>query len=207
MTDIDALCAEYLGRLDAELSDRSVRQRRQIVEQVTEHLAEARGELPVQSEAAVRSILERLGRPEDIAAAAALGDAPGTSPSAPWFTRGKRTLVLSLVVALVAVGLTVGLLVSNGSTPSRTKSGDSHPTTTVVGQAVGTVTVPVVLGENIAQATVDIQSAGLSIQGIEGGPNGLVTSQEPSGGSRVASGSEVTLHTQPASTNAASPSS
>ena len=199
MTDIDKLCADYLRRVDAELNDRSVRQRRQIVEQITEHLNEARGEQPVQSEAAIRSILERLGRPEDIAAAAALGDATGPSPNAAWFRRGKRTLVLGLMVALVAVGLTVGLLESNGSTPSRRIGSDLHPTTTVVGRAVGTVTVPVVLGDNIAQATVDIQSAGLSIAEVEGGPNGLITSQEPSGGSRVASGSEVTLHTQPVS--------
>ena len=143
--------------------------------------------------------LKRLGRPEDIAAAAALGDATGPSPNAAWFRRGKRTLVLGLMVALVAVGLTVGLLESNGSTPSRRIGSDLHPTTTVVGRAVGTVTVPVVLGDNIAQATVDIQSAGLSIAEVEGGPNGLITSQEPSGGSRVASGSEVTLHTQPVS--------
>jgi PASTA domain len=207
MTDIDALCADYLRRLDAALSDLSVGQRRQIVEQITEHLTEARSELTFESEVAVRSILERLGRPEDIAAAAALGNPTGPSPSAAWFVRGRRPLVLGLVVALVAVGLTVGLLASNGSTPSRTSSGNLHPTTTVVGQAIGTVTVPVVLGDNIAQATVDIQSAGLTIQGVEGGPNGLVTSQEPSGGSRVESGSEVTLHTQPASTQPVSPSS
>jgi len=89
MTDIDALCAEYLSQLDAALSDRSVRQRQQILEQITEHLNEARGELAVQSEAAVRSILERLGRPEDIAAAAAGGDGTGPPPSAHWLKRGK----------------------------------------------------------------------------------------------------------------------
>jgi uncharacterized membrane protein len=103
MTDVDALCTEYLRQLDAALSDRSIPQRRQIVEQITEHLNEARGELTVQSEAALRSILERLGRPEDIAAAAAAGDGTGTPASAPWFKRGKGAPVVAVVVVLVAL--------------------------------------------------------------------------------------------------------
>jgi hypothetical protein len=192
MTDIDALCADYLSRLDTALSDRSVPQRRQIVEQVTEHLNEARGELSIQSEVAVRSILERLGSP---------ADATGSLPSAPWFTHGRRILVLALGVVLVAAGLTVGLLESNGHTPSRTNSGTATTATTMLGGAAATVTVPVVDGETISQATVAIQSAGLTIQGIAGDPNGLVNSEEPSGGSQVAAGSEVTLHAQPTSTN------
>jgi len=201
MTDIDVLCAEYMSRLDAALNDRSVRQRQQILEQITEHLNEARGELAVQSEAAVRSILERLGRPEDIAAAAAGGDGTGPPPSAQWFTRGKGIPVLALVVVLVAMGLTLGFLASRGSTPLRTTSGNTHATTTMIGNAVGTVSVPVVLGESVSQATGTIQAAGLAVQGIEGDPNGLVISQDPSGDSRVPSGSEITLHTQPASSS------
>ena len=203
MTDIDALCADYLSRLDAALSDRSVRQRQQIVEQITEHLNEARAELPVQSEAAVRSILERMGSPEDIAAAAAFGGTTGTSPpSVPWFKRAKGAHVVALVVALVALGLTLGFLESKGSPPSRTTSGSTNTTTTTtVGNTALAVTVPVVLGENVSQATVTIQSNGLSVQGIEGDPNGLVISQDPSGGSRVPSGSEVILHTQPSSSS------
>jgi hypothetical protein len=199
MTDIDALCTEYLGRLDAALRDRSIPQRPQIVEQITEHLNEARGELPVQSEAAVRSILERLGRPDDIAAAAVAGDGTGPPPSTAWFKRRNRIPVLAVVVVLVALGLTFGLLASRGSTPSQTTNGSTHTTTTTtVGNAAETVSVPVVLGESVPHATVIIQAAGLSVQGIYGDPNGLVISQDPSGNSRVASGSQIALHTQPA---------
>jgi hypothetical protein len=203
MTDVDALCAEYLSRLDAALSDRSIRQRQQILEQITEHLNEALGELPVQSEAAVRSILERLGRPEDIAAAAAAGNGTGPPASTPWFKRGKGVPVLALVVALIALGLTLGILESNGSAPLPTTSGNAHNTTTTTtfGNTAATVTVPVVLGESVSQATVTIQSVGLTIQGIEGDPKGLVISQDPSGDSRVPSGSEITLHTQSAASS------
>jgi uncharacterized membrane protein len=199
MTDIDALCAEYLGRLDAALRERSIPQRPQIVEQITEHLNEARDELPVQSEAAVRSILERLGRPDDIAAAAATGDGTAAPPRAPWFKRGNRIPVLAVVVVLVALGLTLGLLASSGSTPSRATNGSTHTTTTTLGIAAGTVSVPVVLGESVPQATVTIQAAGLSVQGIYGDPNGTVISQDPSGHSRVATRSQIALHTQSAS--------
>ena len=199
MSDIEALCADYLSRLDTALSDRSVRQRRQIVEQITEHLNEARGELSVQSEVAVRSILERLGRPEDIVAAAALSDTAGPSPRSPRVTRGRVALVLSLVVLLAAVGLTVGLFESNSSPRSRTNGRTTSTPTTVIGKAAETVTVPVVVGDSISQATVAIQSAGLTIRGVDGSSDGLVDSQAPSGGSRVEPGSEVTLHSQPTS--------
>jgi hypothetical protein len=201
MTDVDALCAEYLSRLAIALNDRSIPQGPQIVEQITEHLNDARAELPVQSEVAVRSILARLGRPEDIAAAAAAGDGTGTRRSAPWFKSGKGVLVVALVVVLAALGLTVGLLESNGSAPLRTVGGGTATgtTTTTFGQTAAVVTVPVVLGDTLSQATVTIQSLGLIIEGVDGNPNGLVNSQEPSGGSRVPSGSEVTLHTQPSS--------
>jgi uncharacterized membrane protein len=200
MTDVDALCAEYLKRLDTALRDRSIPQGPQIVEQITEHLHEARAELSVQSEGAVRSILERLGRPEDIAAAAAGG---GTGPrrSAPWFKSGKGVFVSALLVVLAALALTIGLIESNGSTPVATVGGSTSTTTTTTtfGNTAAAVTVPVVLGETLSQATVTIQSAGLTIQGVDGDPNGLVSAQEPAGGSRVPSGSEITLHTQPAS--------
>ena len=208
MTDVDALCGEYLRRLDAALRDRSIPQRQHIVEQIAEHLHEARGELAVQSEAAVRSILERLGRPDDIAAAAAAGDGVGPPPAAPWFKRGKGFPVLAVLVVLIALGLTIGIFASRGSTPLRTTSGNTHTTTTMVGNAVGAVSVPVVLGESVPQATVTIQAAGLSVQGIYGNPNGQVISQDPSGDSRVPTGSEIALHTRPASSSpSASPDS
>jgi hypothetical protein len=202
MTDVDVLCAEYLRRLDAALRDRSIPQRQLIVEQVTEHLNEARAELTVQSETAVRSILERLGRPDDIAAAA-VGNGGAPPSSVPWFWRGRGMPVLAVVVVLVALGLTLGLLASRGSSPSRVSIDHLHSTATK-----GAVTVPVVLGESVAQATVTIQVSGLTVSGIEGDPNGLVVSQDPVGASRVPSGSAITLDTQAASpSSSASPAS
>jgi hypothetical protein len=208
MTDVDALCAGYLAQLDAAQRFRSIPQRQQIVEQVTEHLNEARAELTGQSEVAVRSILERLGRPDDIAAAAATGDNAGPPPSLPWFRQGKGISVLAGVFALVALGLTLGIIASRGSTPPRAGIGHTHTTTAPSTNAIETVTVPLVLNQTVPAATVTLQAAGLTVQGIEGNPNGLVISQDPSGGSRVSLGSAITLHAQAASSSSsASPAS
>jgi hypothetical protein len=196
MTDVDALCAEYLKRLDTTLSDHATPQRELILEQITEHLIDARGELVVQSEAGVRSILERLGRPEDIAAAAAIGEDTVEPARSQWFQQRNRIQIISAVVVIAALGLTVGLLASKGSTSPRSATAITHPTTSTGHNAGKTVTVPVVVGQSIAQATAGLKATGLSVIGIAGDPVGLVVSQEPAGGSIVAPGSAITLHTQ-----------
>jgi hypothetical protein len=194
MTDVDALCADYVDRLDRALSNRSISQRQQIVEQITEHLNEARSELPVQSEAAVRSILERLGRPEDIASVAAAGEQTMIPTSSQSYKQKQWIQAAAVGVVIAGLGLTIGLLASRGSTPSGPTSAITHPT---VPNAAPAVTVPVVLGQSIGAATAALQASGLGVDGIEGDPVGLVVSQDPSGGSRVPPGSAITLHTQP----------
>jgi hypothetical protein len=85
--------------------------------------------------------------------------------------------------------------------PTRSGAGTGHtntPTTLATG-AIGTVAVPLVLGQTVPQATAHIKAAGLSVFGIEGDPNGVVDSQEPAGDTRVPSGSAITLHSQVAS--------
>ncbi len=70
-TDADRLIGAYLGELRSEL--RSVRQprRRQILEEVATHIEEARATLNADDEVSIRSILERVGDPANIAAEAA----------------------------------------------------------------------------------------------------------------------------------------
>lgn len=200
MTDVDALCADYLNRLDSALSNRSLAERRQIVEQITEHLKDAHGELPEQSEVAVRSILDRLGSPEEIAAEAPTGEAARTRAS--WIRRRKWPIPLTGLV-LAGLGVWLGISLSVSSPPPH---GASAPVTTT--QKEGTTVVPVVLGERIPQATITLQSAGLTLGEVNGGAQATVVSQSPSGGSRVPSGSEVQLTTgsQP-STPPATPTS
>lgn len=61
---------KYLKQLDAELADLPRGRRHEIVEEISEHIAEAQAQHPDQSEADTRTMLERLGDPADIAAVA-----------------------------------------------------------------------------------------------------------------------------------------
>jgi hypothetical protein len=67
---VDRSVEKYLKRLDAELADLPRGRRREIVEEIGEHIAEAQAERPVETEADIRTLLERLGDPADIAAEA-----------------------------------------------------------------------------------------------------------------------------------------
>lgn len=65
-TQADRFVADYLDRLRAELSDLPRARRAELVEELAEHIAEARAET-AGDEAAVRTILDRLGEPSEIA--------------------------------------------------------------------------------------------------------------------------------------------
>lgn len=66
----DELVADYLKRLDAELRGLPRTRRRELLEEITDHIAEARSNLQAEDEVRVRTLLERLGEPEEIAAEA-----------------------------------------------------------------------------------------------------------------------------------------
>lgn len=68
MTGTDSLVDAYLDRLESELAGVPRAARREVLEEIEAHLAEARAGLPLDDEAAVRNLLERLGDPAEIAA-------------------------------------------------------------------------------------------------------------------------------------------
>jgi uncharacterized membrane protein len=67
----DPLVDDYLRRLDAAASGLPADQRDELVSEIRDHLQEALRQAPAGDQAAVRNALERLGSPEEIAAAAA----------------------------------------------------------------------------------------------------------------------------------------
>jgi hypothetical protein len=69
-TNADKLVADYLKRLNAELRGLSRVRRRELVDEISEHISEARADLESENEAAIRTLLDRLGDPEEIAAEA-----------------------------------------------------------------------------------------------------------------------------------------
>jgi hypothetical protein len=66
----DKLVADYLKRLDRELTGFPRARRRELVQEIEDHIAEARAGLETENEAAVRTLLDRLGDAADIAAEA-----------------------------------------------------------------------------------------------------------------------------------------
>jgi uncharacterized membrane protein len=66
----DKLVDDYLRRLDRELAGFPRARRRELVEEISLHIAEARAQLETENEAAIRSLLDRLGEPDEIAAEA-----------------------------------------------------------------------------------------------------------------------------------------
>ena len=68
-SNADKLVAEYLKALDSELRGLPRSRRRELTQEISEHIAEARSGLEADDEAGVREILERLGPPAEIASA------------------------------------------------------------------------------------------------------------------------------------------
>jgi len=66
-TTPDKLVERYLKHLEVELDDLPRDRRREIVDEISGHIAEARAGLEHETEADVRNILEGLGDPADIA--------------------------------------------------------------------------------------------------------------------------------------------
>jgi hypothetical protein len=69
-TALDSVIDGYMKELQAELRGFPAARRREILEEVREHISQARSELDSENEAAIRTVLDRLGEPSDIAAEA-----------------------------------------------------------------------------------------------------------------------------------------
>lgn len=115
-TPADTAIAEYLGDLRERLLGLSTERRRELVQEIEAHIAHARSELDDPfSEAQVRTLLERLGTPAEIARAAQYGDdaaavvSPPTATAFEW--REPAAIVLLLFGGFLAlVGWLVGLV-------------------------------------------------------------------------------------------------
>jgi len=113
MTDRNnTLVAEYLDALAQATADLPPDRRGELLADLREHIAAARAELHTETEAAVRTILDRLGDPRTIAAEARLG-VPPVAASAPaashdtWRTVWRIIAVVVVTVVVVCVGVMV----------------------------------------------------------------------------------------------------
>jgi len=107
-TEVDALILRYLQDLEAELQDLPANRRQELLDEVGEHIATARAGLEPETEAGVRTMLERLGDPADIAAEARerFGvQAQPPRPATPWLE------VVALVLLVIPfIGWVVGVV-------------------------------------------------------------------------------------------------
>lgn len=114
---VDALVQRYLERLHAAAATLPADRRADLVEGISEHIAAARAAGAAADEAAVRTLLDRLGQPEEIVAAArdegepavAAWPASGTAGYGPpayagVVTRPPSTALEAWAVAMLTVG-------------------------------------------------------------------------------------------------------
>lgn len=187
---LDQIVNEYLDRLKIALSDLPPERRRQLIASITDHINEARSTLDANSEVAIRDILDRVGRPEDIAADAMSDETVSTVRRS---TRSKQSGVIA-VAAAVAVVIAIGaFVVSRIINASPTIATSATVTTTIM-----RITVPNVVGLKMDAAEAELMSSRFGVVWIYVCPQlrtlpNVVVSQSPRPGSSAAAGSQVQI--------------
>jgi uncharacterized membrane protein len=124
MSPNDPLVGEYLDAVTRATADLPADRRADLLADLREHIAAARAELVPETEAGVRTILDRLGDPAGIAAEARLGETGFDAETPARTNRGLRNALLVVVAAIVvmcAVGAALLVAVQHG------KPGESSP--------------------------------------------------------------------------------
>jgi hypothetical protein len=160
-TTPDKLVERYLKHLEVELDDLPRDGRREIVDEIAGHIAEARASLQHENEADVRNILEGLGDPADIAAdAGERFDVRPTSAAARykpgWIEVGALVMLLvgGLIVPIVGWFIGVVLLWVSNAWNVRDK-------------VIGTVFVPGGLGLSVFLLMAGLSAGGGSASGSD----------------------------------------
>jgi uncharacterized membrane protein len=114
--------SDYLHEVDQRLAGLPVLQRRELLADLAAHIAAEREERNLASEGEVIEVLERLGTPEAIAAAA--HEEAGTQPRPAATARRWRPALIALIAAAGAV---VVLFLMCGAFFLTSSSGSSDP--------------------------------------------------------------------------------
>jgi uncharacterized membrane protein len=159
-TKADTFVQLYLRRLEDKLRDLPGDRRREIVEEIREHIDEARSALGSGSEAQIRDLLDRMGDPADIAAEAR--ERFGIRPARrSWMEIGALILlpIGGVVVPVVGWIAGVGLLWASGVWTVRDK-------------LLGTLVVPggLLLPLSLAVFATTAVSCEVSGNGVPGSP-------------------------------------
>jgi uncharacterized membrane protein len=107
----DPLVDDYLRRLDAAASALPAHRRDELISQIRDHFQEALRQAPATDEAAVRNVLERLGSPEEIVAAANDSSPPDQLAAPSSEINGFALLsVLAAVLWIAGLGAVLALV-------------------------------------------------------------------------------------------------
>jgi uncharacterized membrane protein len=98
----DQIIAGYLARLEAALALLPSSRRRELVDDVAGHIAEARAGLSEEADADILTIIDRLGDPSEMAAEEMERTQPA-APAASTALGGGRSNLLESILVLVAV--------------------------------------------------------------------------------------------------------
>jgi hypothetical protein len=112
-TTIDRLVSDYLDTVRAATQDLPAGERDELVANIAEHIATSMEELDEPNEAAVRTILEKLGDPAVIAAEARKQSNPAARDSAPkpgWLEWGGVAMLGIGSYLLPVIGTVAGLV-------------------------------------------------------------------------------------------------
>ena len=121
---LDRLVEDYLGAVSYACRDLPPERRDDLVGDLREHIAAARTVLYEPTEAAIRTILDRLGEPAEIAAEARLAEGIAPQPTPPpvsraqapaeppnrWLSRPMPPGMVTFLVALAIVAITLVLI-------------------------------------------------------------------------------------------------
>jgi len=107
------LVGEYLNRLESAAAGLGRGRRTELVAEIREHVDDGLREAGAVDEVAVRNVLERLGPPEEIAAAA------GPPPT----RAGRLELAAMITLALPFVGWIIGVVLVRIASLDRTREG------------------------------------------------------------------------------------
>ena len=158
-TTPDKLVERYLKHLDVELDDLPRDRRREIVDEIAGHIAEARADLQPETEAGVRNILEGLGDPAEIATDArerfdVLPREETRRRGPGWQEIGALIMLLVGGVVLPIIGWVVGVVLLWTSTIWNTRD-----------KIIGTIFVPGGLGTVLLLGVFTLTSSGSCISG------------------------------------------
>jgi hypothetical protein len=188
--ELDGMVNEYLRDLENALAMLEPSHRVQLVDEIRQHIAELRSVQQVRNSSEMKNLLDQVGSPGDIAAAAMEdGDDGLESKSRP---RGKVALgAIAAIGAAVTVALV--LFLTLGSSTPQVPPAEGHQA-----QTTATYTIPSVIDMSQAQAVAALEAAGFrspEIRNVSSHsiPPGLVTTQSPRAGTQVERGGKVSL--------------